>query len=130
MIGTAAAVLLTAFIVYDLAPNIYARSLAPEVLKSLPEPGVATPMPTPDSAALARAAELLNAAERPLLLLGGGTSSPEAAAAVLEFMEQQRIPAVMSLRGLGVVPHGHELAVLEVKLVLSECRSHNKQEEQ
>ncbi len=85
--------------------------VAPVEVDGLPEPGVATPMPTPDSAALARAAELLNAAERPLLLLGGGTSSPEAAAAVLEFMEQQRIPAVMSLRGLGVVPHGHELAV-------------------
>ena len=78
---------------------------------SLPEPGKATPMPEPDSASLARAAELLNAAERPLLLLGGGTSSPQAAAAVLEFMEQLHIPAVMSLQGLGVVPHGHELAV-------------------
>ena len=52
--------------------------VAPVEVESLPEPGGATPMPTPDSASLARAAELLNAAERPLLLLGGGTSSPEA----------------------------------------------------
>ncbi|MDD4700994.1 MAG: acetolactate synthase large subunit [Desulfovibrio sp.] len=77
----------------------------------LPEPARATSMPVPDNVSLARAAELLNTAERPLLLLGGGTSSPHAAAAVLEFMEQQHIPAVMSLQGLGVVPHGHELAV-------------------
>lgn len=41
MIGTAAAVLLTVFIIYDLAPNFYARNLAPEVVKTLPEADVA-----------------------------------------------------------------------------------------
>ena len=80
-------------------------------LDELPAPGVAAPMPEPDKQALARAAELLNRAQRPLLLLGGGTSSPEASQAVLHFMETLRIPAVMSLQGLGAIPHGHELAV-------------------
>ena len=79
--------------------------------QALPAAGVADPMPEPDAQALARAAELMNRAERPLLLLGGGTSSPEASEAVLAFMEARRIPAVMSLRGLGAIPHGHELAV-------------------
>ena len=80
-------------------------------LQDLPAAGAAAPMPQPDAQALARAAELMNRAERPLLLLGGGTSSPEASEAVLAFMEARRIPAVMSLRGLGAIPHGHELAV-------------------
>ena len=80
-------------------------------LEELPPAGAAAPMPEPDAQALARAAELMNRAERPLLLLGGGTSSPEASEAVLAFMEARRIPAVMSLRGLGAIPHGHELAV-------------------
>ena len=80
-------------------------------LQELPAAGTPAPMPKPDPQALARAAEMMNAAKRPLLLLGGGTSSPEASAAVVSFMEARRIPAVMSLRGLGTVPHGHELAV-------------------
>ena len=80
-------------------------------LQDLPAAGTPAPMPQPDPQALARAAEMMNAAKRPLLLLGGGTSSPEASAAVVSFMEARRIPAVMSLRGLGTVPHGHELAV-------------------
>lgn len=80
-------------------------------LRDLPAAGAPAPMPQPDPQALARAAEMMNAAKRPLLLLGGGTSSPEASAAVVAFMEARRIPAVMSLRGLGAVPHGHELAV-------------------
>ena len=80
-------------------------------LQDLPAAGVAAPMPQPDAQALARAAELMNRAERPLLLLGGGTSSPDASETVLAFMEARRIPAVMSLRGLGAIPHGHELAV-------------------
>jgi acetolactate synthase-1/2/3 large subunit len=80
-------------------------------LQDLPVAGGPAPMPKPDAQALARAAELMNRAERPLLLLGGGTSSPEASEAVLTFMEARRIPAVMSLRGLGAIPHGHELAV-------------------
>lgn len=80
-------------------------------LQDLPVAGGPAPMPKPDAQALARAAELMNRAERPLLLLGGGTSSPEASEAVLAFMEARRIPAVMSLRGLGAIPHGHELAV-------------------
>lgn len=80
-------------------------------LQDLPAAGTPAPMPQPDPQALARAAEMMNTAKRPLLLLGGGTSSPEASAAVVSFMEARRIPAVMSLRGLGTVPHGHELAV-------------------
>ncbi len=80
-------------------------------LQDLPAAGTPAPMPQPDPQALARAAEMMNAAKRPLLLLGGGTSSPEASAAVVSFMEARRLPAVMSLRGLGTVPHGHELAV-------------------
>ena len=77
----------------------------------LPAPGDPAPMPAPEAQALARAAELLNRAKRPLLLLGGGTDSPEASRAVRELMETHRIPAVMSLRGLGAVPRGHELVV-------------------
>ena len=77
----------------------------------LPAPGEPAPMSAPEAQALVRAAELLNRAKRPLLLLGGGTDSPEASRAVRELMETHRIPAVMSLRGLGAVPRGHELVV-------------------
>ncbi len=41
MIWTIAAILLMAFIVYDLAPNIYARNFSPGIVRTLDSPGVA-----------------------------------------------------------------------------------------
>lgn len=80
-------------------------------IPDLPAPGLPAPIPAPAAQDLAKAAELINSAERPLLLLGGGVDSPDAARAARELMEKHSIPAVMSLQGLGAIPRRHELAV-------------------
>ncbi len=80
-------------------------------LASLPEPGEAdTPLrPTPESAF--EAAERINRAQRPVLLLGGGAASPAVARRVRRLAETLRIPAAMSLQGLGIIPAEHELSL-------------------
>ncbi len=60
---------------------------------------------------LVRAAELINRSERPILLFGGGTAKAETAELALCMVESQRIPAALSLLGLGVVPASHELCL-------------------
>ena len=78
---------------------------------ALPEPGRAEAPLQPDTAQLAQAAQLLNASKRPILLFGGGTANPKAADAALILVERYRLPAAMSLQGLGVIPVEHELSL-------------------
>ncbi|MDR0867965.1 MAG: biosynthetic-type acetolactate synthase large subunit [Planctomycetota bacterium] len=52
-----------------------------------------------------KAAKIINAAQRPLLLLGGGiVISKDAAPLVRDIVEKTKIPAVSTLMGLGVLP--------------------------
>ncbi|MCL2875675.1 MAG: acetolactate synthase large subunit [Betaproteobacteria bacterium] len=80
-------------------------------IAELPPPGMPKAPIAPDPALIRQAAELINAAERPLLLLGGGTNHPDTAALALTLMEKCGIPATMSLHGLGVVPLEHPLSL-------------------
>jgi acetolactate synthase-1/2/3 large subunit len=63
----------------------------------------------PDSAAIARAAQMLAGAKRPLVWLGGGCSA--GAAAILPLIERLGAPVVSTPNGRGVVPHDHPLYV-------------------
>ncbi|GHS92150.1 acetolactate synthase [Planctomycetales bacterium] len=51
-----------------------------------------------------KAAKIINAAQRPLLLLGGGIVISDAATLVRDIVEKTKIPAVATLMGLGVLP--------------------------
>jgi len=53
----------------------------------------------------------LAASKRPLLHVGGGVVSGEASDDLLAFAEYYRIPVVMTLMGLTVMPAGHPLAL-------------------
>lgn len=69
---------------------------------------------TPDQAAslrdsLARAGAMLAQSERPLVYVGGGVASADCEGALVEFLEEQRIPAVTTLRAVGSVPTEHPL---------------------
>jgi acetolactate synthase-1/2/3 large subunit len=57
-----------------------------------------------NSRQIAKAAVMINAARRPLLLLGGGIVISNAAPRVRELVEKTKIPAVSTLMGLGVLP--------------------------
>jgi len=56
-----------------------------------------------------RALEMMNAAERPLLVSGGGVINADASALMQEFAEIVNVPVTPSLMGWGSVPDDHPL---------------------
>ncbi|BBY08749.1 acetolactate synthase [Mycobacterium noviomagense] len=76
-------------------------------------PGALTdppPAPAPDGKALDRAAELLAAAQRPVIMAGTNVWWGHAEAALLRLVEQRRIPVLMNGMARGTVPADHPLA--------------------
>jgi 3D-(3,5/4)-trihydroxycyclohexane-1,2-dione acylhydrolase (decyclizing) len=69
------------------------------------------PRPVPEPAALARAAQLIRAAERPLLVAGGGVVYSRAGAALGRFAEATGIPVADTHAGKGALPWDHAQAV-------------------
>jgi 3D-(3,5/4)-trihydroxycyclohexane-1,2-dione acylhydrolase (decyclizing) len=67
--------------------------------------------PAPEPAALARAAELIRKAERPMIIAGGGVLYSDAAAALAAFVEHTGIAVGTSQAGVGALPWDHELAL-------------------
>jgi 3D-(3,5/4)-trihydroxycyclohexane-1,2-dione acylhydrolase (decyclizing) len=65
--------------------------------------------PAPD--ALARAAELVRAAKRPLVVAGGGVVYSEATAVLREFAEATGIPVGETQAGRGALPSAHRSAL-------------------
>ena len=61
----------------------------------------------PDPGSIARAAELLNAADRPLVYAGLGAAG--AAPALLDLVEALQSPVATTFQGKGVVPESHPL---------------------
>ncbi len=68
------------------------------------------PAQVPDDE-LERAAEMLNQAERPVILAGRGVLLSGAAQQLREFAEKTQIPVVLTLLGLGVFPRQHPLCL-------------------
>jgi len=58
---------------------------------------------------IARAAERIAAAERPVLYVGGGVLNGDACAELLELAESGRLPVITTLMGKGAFPETHEL---------------------
>jgi acetolactate synthase-1/2/3 large subunit len=67
------------------------------------------PAPPVDAEALARAAEILGSAERPLVVVGGGAT--DAGAEVQAVAERLQAPVSSFRRGRGVIPTTHPLAI-------------------
>lgn len=76
-----------------------------------PAPGTVEPPAEPDAAALDRAAELIEAAERPVLYLGGGVAQAGAADVAVALAERLAAPTVMTLMALGAMPAAHPLSL-------------------
>jgi acetolactate synthase I/II/III large subunit len=76
-------------------------------------PGALTDPPAvvePDGAQLARASDLLAAAERPVIMAGTNVWWGRAETALLGLVERARMPVLMNGMARGVVPADHELA--------------------
>ncbi|MBO5466457.1 MAG: biosynthetic-type acetolactate synthase large subunit [Prevotella sp.] len=69
------------------------------------------PCPKPDESAIAAAAELINNAEKPLVLVGQGVELGNAHNELIEFIEKADLPAARTILGLSALPTGHPLNV-------------------
>lgn len=69
------------------------------------------PYPAIDMKAIEAAADMINAARRPLALVGQGVELAGAHNELLEFIEKADIPAARTLLGLSALPSGHPLNV-------------------
>jgi len=93
-------------VVLELPIDVMFRPVAEETVSTAwlerPEP------PGPSVHAIERAAELMAAAQRPVIVLGGGAAvSPGMTEALTGFLEQTRIPVVTSSWSTGTLPAGH-----------------------
>lgn len=91
--------------VFEMAPDVMARSEA----VTLPEGLVPPPRPVPDPAAVQRAAELLAKARNPAIFVGSGAM--DATDALCRFAERLQAPVIMSRTGKGTISSRHPLAV-------------------
>ncbi len=69
-----------------------------------------TPAPAPDAGRLDRAADLLSAADRPVVVAGGGVRSADAAVDLRRVAERLDAPVVSTHRAVGSLPADHPLA--------------------
>ena len=69
------------------------------------------PVPSPLEPDLARAAELIERAERPVILAGHGVIRSGATRALVQFAEQTGTPVALTLLGLGGFPASHPLCL-------------------
>jgi acetolactate synthase I/II/III large subunit len=113
-------------VVVDVPKDVQLEALDVDVM---PEPGRPDCPPPLDPDALARAAALLNTAERPVLLVGAGVIAADAAGVLRRIAERMSAPVAATLLGLGAMPHDHPLflgmvgmhAARSTNLVLEEC---------
>jgi acetolactate synthase-1/2/3 large subunit len=63
----------------------------------------------PDPEAIDRAAQVLTAAERPVIVVGGGAATAQAADAIRTLAEALAIPVVITWNGKGAFPEDHRL---------------------
>jgi acetolactate synthase-1/2/3 large subunit len=73
-------------------------------------PGLYQP-PSPDPESLARAAELVEKAERPVILAGAGVIRSGATAVLRAFAEKTSTPVALTLLGIGGFPQSHPLCL-------------------
>ena len=67
------------------------------------------PIPEPDEESIRQAAELINQAQRPLVLVGQGVEIGNAQKELQEFIERAELPAARTLLGLSALPSDHPL---------------------
>ncbi len=85
-------------------------TLAGEDEVNLLEPGIYEPLPPSDSD-VARVAEMLSQAERPLIWAGWGISLSGASAILEQVSEHLQAPVMTSAEGKGAIPYDHPLCL-------------------
>jgi acetolactate synthase-1/2/3 large subunit len=74
-------------------------------------PETYTPQDEADESAVEAVADVIEAADKPLLLFGGGVVKADAADVAREFATEYEIPVVTTMPGIGTMPEDHELCL-------------------
>lgn len=75
----------------------------------------------PDLRQVSRAAQLIQTAKRPLMIIGGGVIYSNAGERIREFVEKYRIPFTETQAGKGALPSGHPLNLGAVGVTGTSC---------
>ncbi|HEX7071428.1 MAG TPA: biosynthetic-type acetolactate synthase large subunit [Rhodothermales bacterium] len=97
-------------VVVDLPKDVLAAHTTFEYPEEVTIRGYSVPA-TPDPAAVRQAAEMINAAARPLFYVGGGTVNSGAAETFTRIARKTRIPVTTTLNGLGSFPENDPLSL-------------------
>ncbi|MBL8428401.1 MAG: acetolactate synthase large subunit [Dechloromonas sp.] len=95
-------------VLVDIPKDVQTQAIE---ISQWPEPGRALPAPTANPVQIEQVAEMINAAERPILYLGGGVVHSGASTAAIELAEKASLPTVMTLMALGTMPVDHPLSL-------------------
>ncbi len=87
------------------------EDIAREDTDRLPIPESAVRRPVPEHKAIARAVEMLQKSERPVIVIGAGANRKLTARMLTDLIEKQGIPFVTTQMGKGVVDERHPLFV-------------------
>jgi acetolactate synthase-1/2/3 large subunit len=97
-------------VLIDVPKDVATTEFTPNWHVELDLPGFTVPSYA-DDAAIARVADMLQAAKRPLLMVGHGAVISDAGRAIMQLAEKLRIPVCSTLLGKGCFPETHELSV-------------------
>ena len=97
-------------VVVDLPVNITTVDIKTPVQTTVDLPGY-NPKLKGNPHQIDKAAQIINAAEAPLLYIGGGIIASKAEDKVLELAEKGNIPVTSTLMGLGAFPDTHPLSL-------------------
>src|SRR5690606_13821299 len=97
-------------VLIDIPKDVSSALFEPDYNVDIDLPGYSVPGQG-DSAAIARCAELLQQAQKPLLLVGHGAVISDASKALKSLAEKLQIPVVNTLLGKGGFPETHELSL-------------------
>lgn len=94
----------------DVPLNVFVEDVGEEAAVPLWRPDAVAP-PAPSVAVLRRVAELLDDAERPVIVAGNGAQAPRARATIRELAATLRIPVVTTPLGKGVLDERDDLCL-------------------
>lgn len=98
-------------VLVDICKDVQQATMEFEYPDSVNLPGYNPNLNAPDAASVARAAKLLNEAQRPVIVAGQGVSIAKAETELRQLAELANIPVATSLLGIGTFPTTHPLCI-------------------
>ena len=98
-------------VLVDICKDAQQAEMEFEYPESVDLPGYNPNVTAADPEAIARAAHLINEAERPLIVAGQGISIARAEAELRQLAEKANVPVATSLLGISTIPETHPLSI-------------------